>query len=175
MSKILIISDLHEPYSHTDSHAFLTAIKKKYKPDRVVNIGDELDYHALSFHDSDPDLPKASKELELGLYKIKMLEKLFPKMDLLHSNHGSLVFRKRKYYGLPDYIIKDYADILDVNKKNWKWHDSLIIKDQFGSYYFTHNMNADCLKSAQALNLFVKSASFLVVYSSTVLFISFIE
>ena len=32
-------------------------------------------------------------------------------MDLLHSNHGSLVFRKRKYYGLPDYIIKDYPDI----------------------------------------------------------------
>ena len=29
MSKILIISDLHEPYSHTDSHAFLTPIKKK--------------------------------------------------------------------------------------------------------------------------------------------------
>ena len=77
MSRILIISDLHEPYSHTDSFAFLEAIKKKYKPERVVCIGDELDYHALSFHDSDPDLPNASKELELGLYKIKMIESYF--------------------------------------------------------------------------------------------------
>ena len=74
-------------------------------------------------------------------------------MDLLHSNHGSLVFRKRKYHGLPDYIIKDYADILDVNKKNWKWHDKLILHDKYGSYYFVHNMNKDPMKSSMAIGM----------------------
>ena len=120
MSRILIISDLHEPYSHTDSFAFLEAIKKKYKPERVVCIGDELDYHALSFHDSDPDLPSASKELELGIYKIKMIEKLFPKSDNLNTSSPysnlSGVFAKtgslRQNHNLSGYILKKSGEIL---------------------------------------------------------------
>ena len=43
---ILVISDLHTPYEHPDVVPFLTAIKAKYKPDTVVCIGDEIDYHA---------------------------------------------------------------------------------------------------------------------------------
>lgn len=151
--KILIISDLHYPYAHKDSLPFLKAVKSWLKPDRVVNIGDEVDYHAISFHDKDPDLDNATQELLKARDDIKKLEKVFPKMDLLHSNHGSLVFRKRKYHGLPDYIIKDYADILDVNKKNWKWHDKLILHDKHGSYYFVHNMNKDPLKSSMAIGM----------------------
>ena len=53
---ILVISDLHLPYHKKDAFNFLRAIKKKYSIDYVVNIGDELDAHALSFHDTDPDL-----------------------------------------------------------------------------------------------------------------------
>jgi len=151
--KTLIISDLHFPYAHKDSLPFLKAVKSWLKPDRVVNIGDEVDYHAISFHDKDPDLDNATQELLKAREDIKKLEKLFPKMDLLHSNHGSLVFRKRKYHGLPDYIIKDYADILDVNKKNWKWHDKLILHDKYGSYYFVHNMNKDPLKSSMSIGM----------------------
>jgi len=151
--KILIISDLHYPYAHKDSLPFLKAVKSWLKPDRVVNIGDEVDYHAISFHDKDPDLDNATQELLKARDDIKKLEKVFPKMDLLHSNHGSLVFRKRKYHGLPDYIIKDYADILDVNKKNWKWHDKLILHDKYGSYYFVHNMNKDPLKSSMSIGM----------------------
>ena len=151
--KILIISDLHYPYAHKDSLEFLKAVKSWLKPDRVVNIGDEVDYHAISFHDKDPDLDNATQELLRARDDIKKLEKVFPKMDLLHSNHGSLVFRNRKFYGLPDYIIKDYADILDVNKKNWKWHDKLILKDKFGSYYFVHNMNKDPMKSSMSIGM----------------------
>ena len=151
--KILVISDLHYPYAHKDSLEFLKAVKSWLKPDRVVNIGDEVDYHAISFHDKDPDLDNATQELLKARDDIKKLEKVFPKMDLLHSNHGSLVVRKRKYHGLPDYIIKDYADILDVNKKNWKWHDKLLLKDKFGTYYFVHNMNKDPMKSSMAIGM----------------------
>ena len=44
--------------------AFLRALKKKYKGfDLVVGIGDEIDQHAISMHDSDPDLPSAGDEL----------------------------------------------------------------------------------------------------------------
>jgi len=153
--KILIISDLHYPYAHPDHISFLKEVKSKFRfnqKDKYIMMGDEIDNHSISFHDHDPDLPNPTKELELAIQNIKKLEKVFPKLDLLNSNHGSLLFRRRKFHRLPDYILKDYADILGVNQKNWKWHDHVIYADKFGRYYFTHNMNADCLKSAQALN-----------------------
>jgi transcriptional regulator with XRE-family HTH domain len=57
--RILTISDLHIPYHHRDSLAFLAYLKAKYKPTRIICLGDELDKHALSYHDSDPDLASA--------------------------------------------------------------------------------------------------------------------
>ena len=65
--RILNISDQHMPYEHPDMFAFLAAIKRKYKPTLVVNGGDEVDAHALSFHDSDSDLPSAGDELKLAI------------------------------------------------------------------------------------------------------------
>ena len=54
--RILVISDTHFPYQHPDCILFLAALRSEYKPDRVVHIGDEIDGHAISFHNSDPDL-----------------------------------------------------------------------------------------------------------------------
>ena len=77
-SSVLVISDIHAPYQHPDAIDFLKALKKKHKPDRVIFTGDELDYHAMSFHDSDPDLPSAAMELERGQAVLRELEALFP-------------------------------------------------------------------------------------------------
>ena len=69
---ILIISDTHIPYHHKDVIAFLKGIKKKYKPDRIIHIGDEIDSHAISFHDSDPDLYRMRKTIsDNGSYGFK--------------------------------------------------------------------------------------------------------
>jgi hypothetical protein len=111
---VLIISDTHIPYHVPELMDFLKLLKKKYKPDRVIHIGDEVDKHAMSFHDSDPDLPSAGDELKLSLPIIKELEKMFPKMDLLDSNHGSLVFRRAFKHGIPKAYIKKYNDFLEV-------------------------------------------------------------
>ena len=93
--KVMVIGDMHIPYHHKDSMAFLRALKKKYKGfDLVVNIGDELDQHAISMHDSDPDLPSAGDELKLAKTHVKELEKIFPDMTLVDSNHSSLVYRR---------------------------------------------------------------------------------
>jgi len=91
---ILVISDQHAPYHHIDTLDFLKAIKLKYKPDCVVNIGDEMDWHSISFHDSHPGLYSPSHELVVARKFLQDLEKLFPKQHIMDSNHGSLVFRK---------------------------------------------------------------------------------
>ena len=64
-NSILCISDLHIPAHHPQAFDFLKLLKKTLKPDLIVNGGDELDKHALSMHDSDPDLPSAGDELSI--------------------------------------------------------------------------------------------------------------
>lgn len=149
---ILIISDTHIPYHHPDLIPFLTKIKKKYKPDKIVHIGDEIDKHAMSFHDSDPDLPSAGDELKQSLPIIKELEKLFPDMDLLDSNHGSLVYRRALKYGIPKAYLRNYNEFLEVGKR-WKWHDDLTLKTPSGPVYFCHGKVADVLKLAQSMGM----------------------
>ena len=121
---VLIISDTHIPYHVPELIPYLKLLKKKYNPDKIIHIGDELDKHALSFHDSDPDLPSAGDELKISLPTIKELEKLFPQMDLMDSNHGSLVYRRALKHGIPKAYLRNYNEFLQVGK-GWKWHDDL--------------------------------------------------
>ena len=87
-SRILFISDLHIPFHHEDSFDFLRHLKQKYKPTRVICLGDELDKHSLSYHEHDPNGYSAGHELEVSIPYIKELEEIFPKMDIIESNHG---------------------------------------------------------------------------------------
>ena len=149
---ILIISDTHVPYHHPDLIPFLKDLKEIYKPDRVIHIGDEVDKHAMSFHDSDPDLPSAGDELKQSLPIIKQIEELFPKMDLLDSNHGSLVYRRALKHGIPKAYLRDYNEFLKVGK-GWKWHDDLTIQTSNGPGYFCQGKVADVLKLAQSMGM----------------------
>ena len=48
-------------------------------------------------------------------------------MDLMDSNHGSLVYRRAFKHGIPKAYIRKYNDFLQVGK-NWIWHDDLTIE-----------------------------------------------
>jgi hypothetical protein len=144
--RILVISDMHIPYHHPDAVAFLAALKKKYKPTKVVCIGDEVDHHSLSFHDSDPDLLSAGDELTAAIKFLKPLYKLFPVMDIVDSNHGSMVYRKSKHHGIPRKYIKSYGEVLEAPKR-WVWaHDLTVALPDGNSLYFHHGLTADILK-----------------------------
>jgi len=166
--RIFCISDLHSPYQHRDALAFIKACKKKYKPTRWVCMGDEIDGSSFSFHSPDPDLDAPTKELDQAKIFLHKLQEIVPDMMFLHSNHGSLLYRRRKQHMLPEQMIKDYADVLEVDKRRWTWHPHILIKSKWGSFYFIHNLNKDCVKSAQALGYdgYVQS-HFHSVYTST--------
>lgn len=157
---ILVISDTHFPYNHGDVVKFLAALKAKYKPDRVVHIGDEIDHHAISFHDHDPDLMSPGDELKTAIRRLQPIYKLFPKVDLLESNHGSLVFRKGKHHGLPRSVFRSYRDMLEA-PKGWNWHFELVVKASNGMpIYFHHGKSGNGLKLSQAMGMSVVQGHF---------------
>lgn len=151
--RILFISDMHIPYHHPKLIPFLAGLKLKYKPTRVICLGDELDKHAMSFHDSDPDLLSAGDELRVSLPTVKEVEELFPEMDIIDSNHGSMVHRKAKHHGIPRAYIKSYNDVLGVGP-GWKWHNDLTIELPDGKLvYIHHGKSAEAIKTSQAMSM----------------------
>lgn len=122
---------------HKDAIAFLTAVKAKYKPQEIVFLGDEVDAHATSYHEHDPDLPSAGDELQLAIKQLKPLYKMFPNAVILESNHGSLVHRKALTAGLPSAVVKDYREILKA-PKGWVWKYDHILKTPMGDVYCHH-------------------------------------
>lgn len=144
--RVLFISDMHIPYQHPDTFKFLQALKEKYEPTRVVCVGDEVDKHAMSFHDSDPDLSSAGDELEASIKELKKLYKIFPVMDLVDSNHGSMVYRKGKHHGIPRKYLRDYGEVLEA-PKGWVWHmDLTLILPDGNECYVHHGLSKDVAK-----------------------------
>jgi len=149
--RILIIPDQHAPYHHVDALDFLAAVAAKIRPTRVVNLGDETDGHALSMHDSDPNLDSAGVELTKARKFIGALERMFPVMDVCHSNHGSLVYRRAFKSGIPTEYIKSYREILFPNGegKGWDWKDKHRITLPNGEdVIFQHQSAGDTLNNA---------------------------
>lgn len=134
---ILVIGDLHCPFMHQDAVAFLKAVKAKYKPNEIIFMGDEVDAHATSYHEHNPDLPSAGDELALAIKQLTPLYKMFPKATVLESNHGSLVYRKALTAGLPSAILKGYREILHA-PKGWTWKYDYTVKTALSDIYFHH-------------------------------------
>ncbi len=152
-SKILVISDLHAPYQHKDVVAFLSALKAKYKPTRVILTGDEADFHGISFHDADPDLDAPGSELDKAVQALKPLYKLFPVAEVLESNHGSLVLRKALANGLSRRYFRTPGEILSA-PKGWSWHFDITLKLPDGTdCYFHHSKGANVKRNSQAMGM----------------------
>jgi predicted phosphodiesterase len=150
--KILVVSDMHLPYQHKDSIKFLKEIKKEFKPDTTISIGDLLDQHALSFHDSSPELYSAGHELDKAKEYVKELESVFPKLIEVDSNHSSMIYRRALKHGLPRAYLKDYGDFLETKK--WNWVDDLTLTMSNGQRcFFTHGRSADVLKVSQTMGM----------------------
>lgn len=153
--RILVLQDMHCPNEHMDVPPFLAALKEKYQPTRVVHIGDETDGHAVSYHESDPDLMSAGHELKAAIKSLEPIYRLFPTVDVLWSNHGSLIFRKGFSAGLPENVFKPIGEILHA-PKGWQWHKDLVLDLPSGQKcFFRHDLGSNPLATSQKLGMCV--------------------
>lgn len=114
---VLVISDTHAPFHHKDTLRFLEAVKKKYKPTRVVHIGDMTDSYHLSDYIKDPDGISAKEEIA-GMHKfVNSLVKMFPKMHILIGNHDTRLYRQAQKVGIPLHYLKDYHSWMNCPKQ----------------------------------------------------------
>lgn len=121
--------------------------------DSHVLITGNCDGHSLSFHDHDPDLPSAGDEIRLALKYVSDLKSIFPEMDVLESNHGSLIWRKAMTHGIPRWYIKSYNDFLGVGD-DWRWSYDLTVALPNGQKcYMHHGKSSEVIKLSQQMGM----------------------
>jgi len=123
-----IISDTHYPFAHKSHLNFLYETFNKFQVNRIVHIGDLVDGHSWSYHESSTEGVSTSKEAELAQKDIDKLFKMFPEGDLTMGNHDLLISRKAQTHNIPKKFLRTFEDIWNF-PKGWKSHNYLEIDD----------------------------------------------
>lgn len=124
---ILIIGDLHAPFNLSKYLPFCLEQQRKFNCATVIFIGDVIDNHYSSYHESDPDGMSAGDELDIAISEIQKYYEVFPKASVIIGNHDRLVYRKAFSGGVAKRWIKDFKDVLKV--ANWEFVESIDIFD----------------------------------------------
>ena len=122
---MLVIGDLHQPYTLRGYRKFCKSVYKEYGCTDVMFTGDIIDNHYTSFHDSDPDGHSAGLELEMAISNIGKWHKTFPNAKVCIGNHDRLPDRKAFKAGVSRIWIRDIGEVLDT--PGWIYRESFII------------------------------------------------
>ena len=122
---VLVIGDLHAPFTKVGYLDFCKSMYVKYKCTDVVFLGDILDCHFSSFHETDPDGMGAQEELYKAKEQIAEFYKAFPVAKVALGNHDILPNRKAFSSGLSSSWIRTVDEVLDV--PNWEFSEEFVI------------------------------------------------
>ena len=128
-NRVLIIGDTHCPFDLPTYLDFLIDTYHQYDCNKIIHIGDEADNHAMSYHESIPELKSAGDELYYAKKSLQRYYKYLPKKDVtvIIGNHTRMVMRKAMSGNIPKEWIRDYNDVLGVPK--WEFVTETIIDD----------------------------------------------
>ena len=118
---VLVISDLHLPFTHPRFLKFVKDVQKKYNTKQTVFIGDVVDLHALSFHEHDPDGLSPGQEKLAAKKEVAKWYKAFPKAKVCIGNHDARTVRIARKAGLPMDELKDFATSWGTPGWEWDW------------------------------------------------------
>jgi len=117
--RILVIGDLHEPFCLDGYLKFCKETYAKYNCNKVIFIGDIIDNHYSSYHESSSDGLGGKYELEQAVKKLSKWYKAFPVADVTLGNHDRIIIRKAQSSNIPSQWIKEYKEVLKTPKWNY--------------------------------------------------------
>jgi len=142
MSRVLIVGDLHCPADHPKYLKFCKDLYRKWKCTSVIFIGDIVDWHSVSFHAHNPELPAPKDEYELSMKCVQRWYKAFPKATVTIGNHDDRLIRKAGSADIPEFFLRKYQDIWQTPGWNWV-HETIVDK-----VYYYHGIGSGGLYPA---------------------------
>tara|TARA_R100000541_G_scaffold6075_1_gene13465 strand:- start:8335 stop:9066 length:732 start_codon:yes stop_codon:yes gene_type:complete len=123
--RVLVIGDLHEPFCLDGYLSFCKKVYAENNCNKVVFIGDVIDNHYSSYHESDADGFGGKTELEFAVNKLKRWYKAFPNAFVTLGNHDRIIIRKAQSSNIPSKWIKEFSEVLETPK--WKFVTEVFI------------------------------------------------
>ena len=136
---VLVIGDLHLPFTLDGYLEHCIEIYNKYKCNEVVFIGDIIDLHFSSYHETSTEGYGATQEHDLSVEMIKKWYKAFPKAYVTIGNHDALIYRKAMSAGISKRWIQDFSQVLGT--PGWQWVTDVIIDDVLYTHGTTNAYN----------------------------------
>ena len=124
VNNVLVIGDLHEPFCLPEYLDFCKEQYDKYNCNEVVFIGDIIDNHYSSYHETDADGLGGKDELELAIDRIQRWYNVFKKATVVIGNHDRIIMRKAQTSAIPSKWIKSYKEVLEV--PNWTFTERYV-------------------------------------------------
>lgn len=118
-NRVLIIGDLHEPFCLDGYLEFCKDTYDKYNCNKVIFIGDIIDSHYSSYHETDADGMGGLDELEYAIKKLSRWYEAFPVADVTLGNHDRIIIRKAQTSNIPSKWIRDFGEVLET--PNWNF------------------------------------------------------
>ena len=131
MARVLVIGDIHEPVSRKGYLQFCRDTRRKWNCNKVVFIGDLVDWSAISFHLRNPEGPGPVDEYGLAFRAIRRWYKAFPQALVCVGNHDARPHRVAESVSIPARFIREYSDLWKT--PGWSWENHHIVD---GVYYF---------------------------------------
>lgn len=116
-----MIADTHIPFERPDYLSFCIKIFDRCKCKTIVHIGDLVDFHAISYHEHDPNGKSAADEIEEADKHLRLWFNAFPEIYLCKGNHDRLVDRQGRTNGLPNRVLKSFREIWQLPSG---WYDA---------------------------------------------------
>jgi predicted phosphodiesterase len=113
--RVGIIGDTHLPYELDGYLEFCQETFDRHGVDTVIHIGDFVDNHSLSFHDSEPMLHNVMGEYESAFERAQDWYEAFPVATLIMGNHDRIPARQMAKLGMaPSIYMKPIEDLLGM-------------------------------------------------------------
>jgi hypothetical protein len=121
-----VIGDPHIPADRIGYRQFCRDTFEKYDVDEVVCIGDLVDWHAISFHDPEPQCPGPQDEFEQTYKVVQKWVKTFPAVKWCLGNHDIRPARLAKKVNIPETFLKSYHSLWGLPPE-WEVEYSFIL------------------------------------------------
>ena len=116
---VLVIGDLHEPFCLDGYLDWCIEQYYTYNCTEVVFIGDVIDNHFSSYHETSADGMGGADELEFAIKRIARWRNAFPMATVIIGNHDRIIMRKAQTSAIPSKWIKSYKEVLETPDWNF--------------------------------------------------------
>jgi hypothetical protein len=131
-NNVLVIGDLHAPFTLDGYLEHCIEQRERFACNKIVFIGDLIDNHYSSYHETSPDGYGAGEELDRAIDRLKPWYESFPDAKVTLGNHDMIIMRKAFSSGLSKRWIKGLAEVLET--PGWDFVEQV----EYDNVIYTH-------------------------------------